>query len=37
MINDIMSEHCIPSMSIAVVRGEETIYTECFGYRDVES
>ena len=32
-----MTDFNVPSMSIAVVKGEETIYTKCFGYKDVEN
>ena len=32
-----MSDFNVPSMSIAVVQGEEAIYTKCFGYKDVEN
>ena len=32
-----MAECCVPSMAITAVRGDEAIYTKCFGYKDLEN
>ncbi|MCL2564691.1 MAG: serine hydrolase [Defluviitaleaceae bacterium] len=35
-ITEKMDEFCVPSISIAVVYGEEVVYNKCFGYKDLE-
>ena len=35
-VSEKMDEFAVPSMAIAVVRGEEVVYSKTFGHRDVE-
>ena len=35
-VNNLMEERSLPSLSLAVVSGQELIYARAFGYADIE-